>query len=315
MIIDRNAGVTPNRYQSQPLRRTIGKRIGRADRDDMLQALLWVSEVRIADDLVLAWRRFRGQIEREKQEAQLRRDKNRWQLDQVTVLVREAADKLLKELAEEEFEAQEALAECEHALQALRNRLGNSPHYEQDRLTDLRTVLSALTEQLPMAKERLTALLATDRERLHPLAELEQLQRQAPIEAGIPLHQIDDMKQDDFEQVVRQALERSGYHVVSAAPKAFEVGREAFMGIVFCDHARNPTPSQSTGVEQIAAAHRLAAERGYGSVLVISNLRFISHPAHRLTEGREPGVEMIQRFDLQRWLEWGEPLNDLVVWA
>ncbi|MFF7780370.1 restriction endonuclease [Streptomyces tanashiensis] len=315
MIIDRNAGVTPNRYQSQPLRRTIGKRIGRADRDDMLQALLWVSEVRIADDLVLTWRRFRQAIEREKQEAQLRRDKTRWQLDQVTVLAHEAADKLLKELADEVLEAGQALAECEQALQALRNRLGKSPHYEQDRLSDLRTVLSALSDQLPTAKERLAALLTMDIERLRPLAELEQRQSQAPIETSVPLHQIDDMKQDDFEQVIRRALERSGYHIVSAAPKALEVAREAFNGIVFCDHARRPASNQSTGVEQIAAAQRLAAERGYSSVLVISNLRFISHPAHRLTESREPAVEMIQRFDLQRWLEWGEPLNDLVVWA
>ncbi|MGW8355564.1 hypothetical protein [Streptomyces wedmorensis] len=121
MIIDRNAGVTPNRYQSQPLRRTIGKRIGRADRDDMLQALLWGSEVRIADDLVLAWRQFRQELERKKQEAQLRRDKTRWRLDQVAVLAHEEADKLLKKLAEEDFEAEEALAECEQALQALRN--------------------------------------------------------------------------------------------------------------------------------------------------------------------------------------------------
>ncbi|MEU6621934.1 restriction endonuclease [Streptomyces litmocidini] len=315
MIIDRNAGVTPNRYQSQPLRRTIGKRIGKADRDDMLQALLWVSEVRIADDLVLAWQRFRQEIEREEQEAQLRRDKNRWELDQVAILAREAADKLLKGLAEEGFEAGEALAECEQTLQALRNRLGKSPDYEQDRLSDLRTVLSVLSDQLPLAKQRLAALLTKDRERLYPLAELEQRQRQAPIETCIPLQQIDNMKQDHFEQVVRQALERSGYRIVSAEPKAFEVARDAFNGIVFCDHARHPAPHQTTSIEQIAAAQRLAAERDYSSVLVISNLRFISHPAHRLTESREPTVEMIQRFDLQRWLEWGEPMNDLVVWA
>ncbi|MFF9378885.1 hypothetical protein ACF1BB_30750 [Streptomyces griseoluteus] len=315
MIIDRNAGVTPNRYQSQPLRRTIGKRIGKADRDDMLQALLWVSEVRIADDLVLAWRQFRQKVEREKQEAQRRRDKARWQLDQVAVLTHEAADKLLEKLAEEDFEAGQALAECEQALHALRSRLGKSPRYDQDRLSDLRTVLSVLSDQLPMAKERLAALLAQDSKRLHPLAELEQRQREAPIETCIPLHQLDDMKQDDFEKAIRQALERSKYHIVSTAPKAFEIAREAFKGLVFCDHARHPAPNQCTGVEQIAAAQRLATERGYSSVLVISNLRFISHPAHRLTEGREPGVEMIQRFDLQRWLEWGEPLNDLVVWA
>lgn len=315
MIIDRNADVTPNRYQSQPLRRTIGKRIGAADRDDMLQALLWVIEVRIADDLALAWRQFRQEIEREKQEAQLRRDKTRWQVDQMSVLAHEASDKLLKELAEEGYEAEQALAECEQALQALRGRLGESPRCEQDRLSDLRAVLSVLSDQLPTAKQRLATLLSQDMKRLHPLAELEQRQRQAPIETCIPLHQIDDMKQDDFEEVIQQALERSEYHIVSAAPKTFEVAREAFSGIVFCDHARHPAPNQSTGVEQIAAAQRLAAERGYSSVLVISNLRFISHPAHRLTESREPGVEMIQRFDLQRWLEWGEPLNDLVVWA
>ncbi|MGW8355565.1 hypothetical protein [Streptomyces wedmorensis] len=173
-------------------------------------------------------------------------------------------------------------------------------------MSDLGTALSALSDQLSMAKDRLATLLAKDSMRLHPLAELEQRQRAAPTETRTPLHQIDDMKQDDFEQVIRQALEWSEYHIVSAAPKAFEVARDAFKGLVFCDHARHPALKQCPGVEQIAAAQRLAAERGYSSVLVISKLRFISHPAHRLTEGRAPAVEMIQRFDLQRWLEWGE---------
>ncbi|MFF8604096.1 restriction endonuclease [Streptomyces sp. NPDC015232] len=310
MIIDRNAGVTPNRYESSVLRRTIGRRIGRADRDDMLRALLWVSEVRLAGDLVAAWRQLHQELDRETHEAQLRRDGQPWQWwDQVGVSSRAAAKDLTEKLSAERYEAQEALKECERVAEKLAHRLGT--HHSDD-LIVLRTVLSVLNGQLQSAKKRLSDLMSTDRDELHRLAELEQRRRAG---TGTTIEQLDKMEQSDFDRVIQQALERSGFTIVTAEPKVLEVAREAFKSIVFCDHAKRPASEQATDIEAIVAAQRFALERGYSSVLVVSNLRFISHPAHRLTESSQPGVEMIQRYDLQRWIEWGEHFDDVAVWA
>ncbi|MFI8966972.1 hypothetical protein ACIGO8_33235 [Streptomyces sp. NPDC053493] len=310
MIIDRNAGVTPNRYQSAALRRTIGRRIGRADRDDMLRALLWVSEVRLAGDLVTAWRQLYQELDREMHEAQRRRDGLSWQEgDQVGVSSRAAAEDLAEKLLAERHEAQQALKECERAAEKFAHRLGT--HHSDD-LTVLRTVLSVLNDQLQSAKKRLSALLSTDKDELHGLAELEQRRRAG---TGTTLEQLDQMEQSDFDRLIQQALERSGFTIVTAESKVLEVAREAFKGIVFCDHARNPASGQATDIEAIVAAQRSALDRGYSSVLVVSNLQFISHPAHRLTASSQPDVEMIQRFDLQKWIEWGEPFDDVAEWV
>ncbi|MFJ6054705.1 hypothetical protein [Streptomyces sp. NPDC092307] len=100
-----------------------------------------------------------------------------------------------------------------------------------------------------------------------------------------------------------------------AGPNALEVVREGVKDLVFYDHVKHPRQGQSTGIKAVSTAQRLAAERGYTSVLMVSNPRFISQPAYRLSERRRPVVGMIQRFDLQRWIEWAESYDELVARA
>ncbi|MFJ3638026.1 hypothetical protein [Streptomyces sp. NPDC090112] len=292
------------------LRRTIGRRLGRSDRDDMLRALLWVSEVRMASDLAAGWRELHGTLERETTEAESRRDRLAWEdSDQVGRRTRAQAKKLADKLSDEQFEAQLALEECVRVVDKLAHRIGTE---HQDDQQVQRVVLAVLNDQLKSANMRLGALLSEDRENLHKLAELEQLRRAG---TGTALQQIDAMQLTEFRWFTQQALEREGFTCMQAGAQVLEVTRGGIKGIVFCDHIRQPPQDRMTDIEAVSTAQSLAAARGYDSVLMVSNLRFISQPAHRLSESRKPEIEMIQRFDLERWIEWGLPFNELEVWA
>ncbi|MEU8764602.1 restriction endonuclease [Streptomyces sp. NPDC048659] len=307
MIIDRNAGVTPNRYQSPLLRRTIGRRIGRADRDDMLRALLWVNEVQMAGDLTAAWRELHSRLDRETKEAERRRDRQSWEtFDQVGVGTRTAAQELADKLWSERYEALEALEECERVTEKLGECLGMDYGDEQ---AGLRTVLAVLNDQLQLANERLGDLISADKAELHGWAKLEQHRRNAAVRTGVTLEQLDKMDQQEFDRAIQDALERSGFHVTSNKPAVLEVSRETETGLVICANSRNPARDQKTDIERIVDAQRLAEERGASGVLVISNLRYVSHPAHRLLQDVKPKIRLVQRFGLQQWIEWGMPLS------
>ncbi|MFC8793363.1 hypothetical protein [Streptomyces cinereoruber] len=292
MIIDRNADVTPNRYKSPLLRRTIGKRLGHADRDDMLRALLWVSEVRMASDLADAWREFHRQLDRETTEAQNRRDRQIWEVsDQVGESARAAAKDLAEKLWPERYEAREALEECERVAEKFGSRLGMD---HGDELPGLRTVLAVMSDQLELANERLSELMSKDKEELHELAQLEQRRREPEAGGGVTLEQLDKMEQAEFDLVIQGALERSGFQVTSSEPAVLEATDSAGgAGLVICLNSQNPARDEKTNVEQIAKAQRLAEEHGAVSVLLISNLRYLSHPAYRLLEGLKSKVHLI----------------------
>ncbi|MGW6557599.1 restriction endonuclease [Streptomyces hydrogenans] len=306
MIIDRNAGVTPNRYQSSELRRTIGRRIGRADRDDMLRALLWVSEVRMAGDLTDAWREFHGTLDRETKEAERRRDRGTWALrGQVGVKVQAVARELAGELWSERYEAKEALDECKRIAGAFEERLGLD-HGEGS--VDQRAALTVLGAQLESAKDRLASLIAKDREQLHQWATLEQGRIEAEARGGVTLDQLDRMDQTEFDDVIQAALERFGCQVTRSAPAVLEVDQpHGGSFLVICINSSKPAYEERTSVEQIVKAQRLIAERAAAKVIMISNLRFFSPPARRLYQEieRESEVRLITRFELEQWVAWG----------
>ncbi|MER5747165.1 restriction endonuclease [Streptomyces sp. NPDC002225] len=310
MIIDRKAGITPNRYQSYHLRRTIGRRIGRADRDDMLRALLWMSEVRVASDLTAEWRELHRKLDRETTAAEGRRSRNSWDTsDQVGESTRAVAKDLADELWSERYEAREALKECERVAEKISGRLGMD---HSDERTDLRAVLSVFKDQLQLANERLSDLLAKDKAQLHGLAELEQHRRALGARTGVTLEQLDKMDRQEFDRVIEDALERSGFKVTFNGPAVLEVSRGTGTGLVICANSQNPDCDQKIDVEQVVNVQRLAEEREVGTVLLVSNLRYFSHPAYRLLQELKPDITGIQRFELQRWIEWGMPLSTVV---
>ncbi|MFF3726937.1 hypothetical protein ACFYYM_31735 [Streptomyces erythrochromogenes] len=212
------------------------------------------------------------------------------------------AKDLADKLTDEQYEAQLALEECGRVAEKLAHRIGTKHCDDQ---ADQRTVLAVLNSQLQSVNSRLNSLLSKDRDNLQRLVELEQRSRAA---TGTTLKQIDEMEQGEFHRITQQTLERDGSTTVAAGPKTLEVTCEGVK-------LKRPQRGRSTDIEAVVASQRIAAERGYSFVLIVRNLRFISQPAHRFSESRRPDVEMIQRFDLERWIEWGDPFDELGAWA
>ncbi|MEU3408931.1 hypothetical protein ABZ766_33985 [Streptomyces sp. NPDC006670] len=309
MMIDRNADVTPHRYESPLLRRAIGRRIGHADRDDMLRALLWSTEVRIAAEVTLGWRELFGELRQEVQAAERRRDRLSWQgSDQVARRCRKAAIKLLIALQEEQRNAAEAIDHCMDLTDEFRNCLGTATDDRQEPLADARGALAALNDELSAARSRFTDRMDEDRKELHRLAELERKRRDAP---GPTIRQLDGMQQDEFDTIVQQALERSGFRTRHRAPRVIEVSRGRGRGLVYCANVQEPDTEKMVHVRDLVAVQRLAEVSGTGSVLLVSNLPYISRAALRHLEGMSCDVKHVDRFDLQQWIEWGTPLQAL----
>ncbi|MFE5199889.1 restriction endonuclease [Streptomyces sp. NPDC056601] len=312
MIIDRNASVTPHRFESPRLRRTIGKRLGRADRDDMLRALLLVSEVRMAGNITAAWREFYQKADREFEDAGRRRDRLSWRRsDQVAVGCCKAAGDLAAKLWGERQEAAEALEQCEQIAQGFSSRVGLN-HDGQTDLADSRAALAVLNDYLTPARQRFNALLADDCEALHSLARREERKRESAGTLRSTIEQLDSMAQEDFDDAIRQALENSGFQTSSREARVIDVTRGGGKGLVFCANVQNPASSDTTDVRAILTAQRLALSSSLAKVLVVTNQQYISRAADRLTVETSPSIRLIQRFELQQWVEWGMPLRDVL---
>ncbi|MFJ4007713.1 restriction endonuclease [Streptomyces sp. NPDC090023] len=310
MIIDRHASVTPHRFEAPWLRRTIGKRIGRAGRDDMLHALLLVTEVRTANRTTAAWREFHAELDREIKDAERRRDSSTWNNDQVAVGCRAAAGLLADKLWTERQGALESLTECEAITTRLSRRLGITLIDDSCDTTDARAALAALNDYLVTARQQLTTLLTEDRAALHSLAWREVRKHNRTSELTPTITQIDAMDQNAFEDAVQQRLERSGFRVTSRQSKALFVTRKGERGLVYCVTVPAAETDIPTPVREIAAAQRLAESRELSAVLIVTNQRFISQPAERYRLEANPSVELMQRTDLQRWIEWGMSLRE-----
>ncbi|MFG3532777.1 hypothetical protein ACGF8B_39630 [Streptomyces sp. NPDC047917] len=313
MIIDRNANVTPNRFESPWLRRTIGKRIGRANRDDMLQALIWVTEVRIADDVAQGWSELHMRLHRECTDAEKRRDRLlRQRSDQIASGCHAAASELADELREELQGAAEALMQCAAIRERFSKRLGLDLDSDGGLPPDTRAALGVLDDQLHSAKERFGALVSRDREALHRLAERERYKRRSASTPGRTMSHMDALNQDGFDSVIQQALECSGFQAIRRGPRVIEATRNGARSLVFCANVLYPSAHGTTGVRMILTAQRVAAADAFQRLLVISNLPFISRPADRIMEERTPSARLMQRNELQQWVEWGIPLRNVL---
>jgi hypothetical protein len=309
VIIDRTADVTPNRFESPWLRRTIGKRIGRADRDDMLCALLWVSEIDVVSDVASQWSELHKEVDRELREAERRRDRLSWQRsDQVAEGCHDVAKALADELWVERKHAADALKECETITDEFRWRLGVSLTAAEE-VTDARAAVGVLNDQLCSARCRLAELMASDRKSLHRLARLEERKRQrsAMTPPATTIEQLDMMEQSEFDDAVRNALEHEGFRVLVREPRVLEVnGPGNLHGLVFCANVQRPARDTETDVRMFLAAQRQARATGIDNLMIATNVRYVSRPALRLLDASD--IRLVQRSQLQRWIEWGLPL-------
>lgn len=309
VIIDRNAGVTPNRYETSSLRRTIGKRLGRADRDDVLSSFIWVAEVRLAEELTANWRDFCAQLSREMNDAETRQAKLSWQFhdDQVADRCRTYASKVADKLSDEHFEAQQALQQCHDIAEEVGGRLGLRTDRRGAPRGDTQISLGIFHDQLEAAQARVGQVMGRYRQKSHELATLEEHQKQGTTTPT--LTELDAMTSDQFDEVLRQALRRSGFQTTDRGCKITEISRGTKKELVYSAHVQKPKYRETTDLRSMVRAQHVAEAAGFDAVWAITNLKFISTPAKRHIEETAPTVRLVQRPELQRWIQWEMPLR------
>lgn len=309
VIIDRNAGVTPNRYETSSLRRAIGKRLGRADRDDVLSAFIWVAEVRLAEELTANWRDFCAQLSREVSDAETRQAKLTWQFydDQVADRCRTYASKVADKLSGEHFEAQEALQQCHDMAEEIGGRLGLRREGTVAPQGDTQLSLGIFHAQLTDAQVRVGKIMGRYRQKSHELAMLEERQKRGTTTPT--LTKIDAMTSDQFDEVIRQALRRSGFQTTDRGCRITEISRGTKKELVYSAHVQQPKHNEATDLRSMVRAQHVAEAEGFDDVWAITNLKFISTPAKRHIEETAPTVRLVQRPELQRWIQWEMPLR------
>ncbi|MEV6319150.1 restriction endonuclease [Streptomyces sp. NPDC051776] len=327
MIIDRAARVTPTRFVDRDLRREIGWLIGKANRDDALRAFLWVSECRIAHEILQAWKEHIDVLDREYENADYRQASTAhprsWEpdpRDQISRACHSASSTLAAKLNRELGEAKEAERECDEVLDQLSRQLGKLPMKVPVPGSSGVTLLDALVplrQQLAEARARLTALIAQDREELKELALHEHSRRRSAASgSAVFLHDIDGMRPREFVSLVEALLRRDGFETARPEGAGVDglVSATCSRGhsLLFSAHRVSgprgwrPEPADALGAPDLHTV-RLAAERlRFDDLVVVTNGSF-SAPARRYAE--EHDMCLWDRSELQRWAEWEGPLD------
>ncbi|OEJ21814.1 hypothetical protein AR457_41035 [Streptomyces agglomeratus] len=307
----------------------MGDLIAGVDRDDLLACLLWTGECRIADILCRAWTEHITTLHQERGEANHRSDGGRPAFmsryyfqdtdDQVTSACRRAAAEVHEQLEKELAEANEASAESNSIRDKITANFGfdlsKRARREEDQGYTLDT-LAVLGHQLEEAKSRLAGLLARDRECLHSLALTEAFRLQAARLGTTSTADIDTMTSVAFTAFIQRLLERDG-HTVSAPAEAEDPDRLilAFTAsghrlAVIARHwdSRNHVsrPAEAVNTSMLHCCRRNAVAAGVEETIVVTN-GAITRPARRFAAAQ--GIRLIDRTELQRWAEWGEPLT------
>ncbi|MFJ9777149.1 restriction endonuclease [Kitasatospora sp. NPDC101157] len=324
MIIDRAARVVPPPHANKAISRTMGDLIGKADRDDMLAALLWTGECRIAQRVATGWHQHADRLGREKEESARRKGPvytyyftlaDQWRA-RIPKACQDAAGALHEQIASELEEADEAVAECEQALFELTRWLGLSLDDRQAAQRSRGFVLDELApldDQLQQARERLAQLLADDREKLHELALQDRYQRQhAATNAKNSLADIDRMAPEVFAQLVQDLLEAEGCTALDTWTEETSTIVMRTAGghtVAFSAHHLAEPAFGSKRNLPLAALRRArhAAAQGGAEAVVIAVNGHLTLPAYRYAEANP--VILLERGDLEAWAVWGRPLD------
>ncbi|MFJ4895028.1 restriction endonuclease [Streptomyces sp. NPDC088788] len=329
MIIDRTAGVTPTRFVDRRLRQEIGQLIGKASRDDLLLAFLWVNECQVAQELCTAWKNHLDVLEREVRSADERRAAtaaSTWHADtrdEITKAAHQASSTLLTGLQRESAEARQAHGECSVVFRDLSLRFGR-PLREQVPTADpsgaaaVLDTLAPLRDQLGPATHRLQTLLAHDRDALHDLAVQESYRRQsAGSKSSVPLADLDAMSSSEFTSLVEMMLQRDGFRTTRLVGAGDLISATCLRGhaTLFSSHrVRGPRGWRPNPPEKISTpilhAARLASDGHSPEVVVVTTNGGFSGPARRYAV--EHDMRLLDRNGLQRWAEWEEPMECVV---
>ncbi|MFJ1757658.1 restriction endonuclease [Kitasatospora sp. NPDC088134] len=188
MIIDRQAAVTPTRYDGRELRRWMGGQISAAGPDDLLAAWLWTEEARLCRSTAEEWKDHCGVVARERAEVH-RQAEAHWRDrpgDRIPTAHRDRVQDALERAALEFGELASAAArdgsDAGLAWSRMRCSFGKDPveSYQGREDRDRSPVQASFRHrvQLTRSREALTRVLAALREAVQAAAVEEDVRRQ-----------------------------------------------------------------------------------------------------------------------------------------
>ncbi|MFB7645617.1 hypothetical protein ACFC0S_00015 [Streptomyces sp. NPDC056084] len=315
MIIDRDARVVPPRYTGKDHREWMGWAIGHADRDDMLQILVWSAECRAVREILDGWTAHVDRLSREMSDAAAREASGRWAWGADAAQRRaagEAASAFRISLEPELKEAEEASRECAQLYESISGKIGKP--IKLDVPNGSVGDCGLLGVFLRQAKDRLAALLEVDRQRLHMLALRGSSPQAKESRTPVTLDVIDAEEKGVFVREIRQLLEQEGNSLLSTSGHSplmlirTPSGRRVGINVL---HKRFVSSTEAlkgwawfSGVLQKTL--RDGAALDLDKLVAITNIKF-NHVGRRFAKDR--GMLLLDREDVLGWLEWGVDLG------
>ncbi|MEU6825460.1 restriction endonuclease [Streptomyces atriruber] len=309
-------------YQDELLNEMLEHRIAAADVESLHATLRWDAEDRLLESTLLVLRAHRDGIAREHDHA-LRRAEHEPSIDdpectRTTGCCVLAAIRLRRLLTQELGWAREDVAAAEHLQQKLRlvHRAKRVERYRQHpRSTPDLDAAAKLLRHHAESVDRVGAILADDRERLHALAfEEQQAQGFLASPASTSLWQIHEMSHRQFERLVADLAARDGLKVERRHGGPHDGGVDVLAttpgGRRLIFQCKHTTRAKPVGVAAVRELNGIAGPVHDADIAIVITNSTFSKPAEQFA--RQQDIILLSRWLLVRWATWGESLLDIL---
>jgi restriction endonuclease Mrr len=284
---------------------------------DLEAAFAWMTEGRLADELLADWRGLGEEVK-----AELDRCRSAiWTLKDVTVpqdtvrYGRCAAELILEsDLRGLVSLTDHAVQWCEQARHEVITDLGRLMRERRTQFPSAKAApLGELLEELKRARARYAGSLKTYRDELQQLA-AEELQRQEYLQSSdsISLDEIRNLSGLGFERLIASLLERDGYEVQRGHGGAGDRGADVIATggkgeriVVQCK--LRSTPSAKIGSPEVQTFNGTARpDHRATHPLMVTNARFTQDAE---AAAARYGIALVDRTALRTWATFGKPLE------
>ncbi|MFF8375455.1 restriction endonuclease [Streptomyces sp. NPDC015661] len=299
------------------VRRLLESARERATQVDLEAAFAWVTEGRLAHDLLAEWHALREEADAElgRCRTSLRGLRDAATPQDTVRYGRCAAEKILEgELRELVSRTERAVEWCEKARDQVMADLGRLVRERRTEFPSAKAApLGELLAESTRARADLDRALETYREEMRELA-LEEERRQEYLRSGdsISLEEIRALSSRGFEELIASLLERDGCEVRRAHGGAGDGGADVIaMGgngeriVVQCKLRRKP--GAAIGVSDVQTFNGTARpDHRATHPLMVTNARFT---AQAEAAAARYGIRLMDRGALRAWATFGKPLG------
>jgi HJR/Mrr/RecB family endonuclease len=284
---------------------------------DLEAAFAWVSEGRLADELLADWRRLSEEVKAELARCQgtVRTLKDATVPQDTLRYGRCAAEMIIQgDLQELVSLTDKAVQWCEQTRHEVITDLGRLIRERRTQFPSAKAApLGELLEELKRARARYASSLATYRDELQQLAEEAQRREQyLRSDASVGLDEIRVLSGQQFEGLIASLLERDGHKVLRAHGGAGDRGADVIaLGengeriVVQCKLRRNP--SAKIGSPEVQTFNGTARpDHRATHPIVVTNVHFTQEAE---AAAARYGIALVDRTALRTWATFGKPLK------